>query len=323
MVSKTRRKTKYGGKMKQSGVARTGKKRRSAYDRYINKALQPGDAVEVKVRKSEGSWSPAKLVSIDYDDGLCDVEFRCGEVYKDVPIAKIIVSLRPHQRQAPWNTISDQVKQMVEDVFVKMSSPSPNAKGIVRKWLGYNNFISKEVHYLYTRRKKVWEKFQSLHPDVRLGYSTFKRLTPWYVRKGKRDTCLCGVHENISLFLRTFNEQSSTFYDLAYPDGNEDHPSDPNIVKLYELSQIKSKSGLVDALLCKDGATSVKCVDGNCTDCGIKELWSNTVRSLVVALLKEQSAGTKMANDTEVNHAPRKPVQRLLCCQVQIQNGET
>ena len=69
--------------------------------------------MEVKVHKSEGSWPPAKLVSIDYDDGLCDVEFRCGEVYKDVPIAKIIVSLRPHHRPTPWNTILDQVKQMI------------------------------------------------------------------------------------------------------------------------------------------------------------------------------------------------------------------
>ena len=175
--------------------------------------FQVGDRVEVQVHKLSGSWSPANIAGIDFEARTADVEFQKDNCVSDVPFAAMIVALTPDNRPSPWNTIATEVVQLVES-FIKhkdQTAQSPNECDQVRRWVRHGKFDEHPIHRLYTTRLKLYEKFVAAHPDVKIGYATFKRLIPWYVRTGKRDTCLCGVCENMRLVLKSFNDLKAIF----------------------------------------------------------------------------------------------------------------
>ena len=161
------------------------------------------------MHKSSGSWVHATIKSIDYDAHTANVEFKKDDCVENVPFEKMIAPLTPDIRPPPWNTIAKEVVKMVEKFILHQDQTcaSPNKNDTVRKWVEYKSFETHAIHRLYTTRKNLYEKCKPAHPDFYIGFAIFKRLGLWYVRKGKRDTCLCGVWENMRLVLKGFNDQ--------------------------------------------------------------------------------------------------------------------
>lgn len=60
----------------------------------------------------------------------------------------------------------------------------------------------KQKMYLNDTIGELYKKFKAMHPNIRVGFSTFSKKKPFWIVKAKvsdRDTCLCVKHENMSL----------------------------------------------------------------------------------------------------------------------------
>ena len=62
------------------------------------------------------------------------------------------------------------------------------------------NKVKKQKRLLNDSRKNLYEKFQAENPEVKISYSIFCRLRPFWVvtpTEKNRDTCLCKLHDNL------------------------------------------------------------------------------------------------------------------------------
>nr|CAI5864168.1 unnamed protein product [Callosobruchus analis] len=61
-----------------------------------------------------------------------------------------------------------------------------------------------QKRYLNDSLKNIYGKFRSAHPDIKISYSAFCRMRPFWVLQPKisgRETCLCILHTNMQLIV--------------------------------------------------------------------------------------------------------------------------
>ena len=88
--------------------------------------------------------------------------------------------------------MSSELKEKVTEFCRAETSPSPSKKDFVRKRTRYRTYEYHTVHFLFEKRRDLYDRFKQEHSDVQISCPAFKRLIPFWVRKGGRETCLCG-----------------------------------------------------------------------------------------------------------------------------------
>ena len=62
---------------------------------------------------------------------------------------------------------------------------------VTEREMGYKTVVTHTYHLLFTTKRKLYDAFKAKYPQHVVSYSAFKRHLPWWVRKGRRETCLC------------------------------------------------------------------------------------------------------------------------------------
>ena len=244
-----------------------------------------------------GCW---QIAAVDLSTQTLTLEILGGNgTFPDVPFSYVSGSWVPKRRPPPWNSLSDETKQKVIEWIETETWASPCKKDIIRLWRRNRVFARHPVHYYYGTKREMWGKFKAANPTVIVSLASFKRLVPWYVRKGGRESCLCGCCENMRLLLKALNDAQEHLHDALMDtmdesgapcctDVSDDNDGTPRIptshARLCSIAAETSKSTLVAAMLC-DGAISegkCACVDGGCDQCGFKQLWSLGLRPRIV-----------------------------------------
>ena len=244
-----------------------------------------------------GCW---QIAAVDLSTQTLTLEILGGNgTFPDVPFSYVSGSWVPKRRPPPWNSLSDETKQKVIEWIETETWASPCKKDIIRLWRRNKVFARHPVHYYYGTKREMWGKFKAANATVKVSLASFKRLVPWYVRKGGRESCLCGCCENMRLLLKALNDAQEHLHDALMDtmdesgapcctDVSDDNDGTPRIptshARLCSIAAETSKSTLVAAMLC-DGAISegkCACVDGGCDQCGFKQLWSLGLRPRIV-----------------------------------------
>ena len=209
-------------------------------------------------------------------------------------------------RPPPWNAIPEEVEQKVRGWVEKETWTSPCAKHIIRLWKRCKVYDRHPIHFYYGTKKELFAKFCAECPDIKISLASFKRPIPWFVRKGGRESCLCGCCQNMRLLLKALNDAQPLLCEAlehsadasgdpcctSSPEGTSDRTggtresadAEGTHCKLCEVASETSKSKLMEKLLCDNAETQGKhaCVDGSCESCGFARLWSKGLRPLIV-----------------------------------------
>lgn len=108
-------------------------------------------------------------------------------------------SVTSTERKVHGNSLEEKTKQLIQSFFVRDDNS--------RLCTGKKQTVTKNKNKMQKRllldtMTNLHEKFGSEYPEENIGYATFTRLRPFWVRmpmSKDRDTCLCKKHENAQL----------------------------------------------------------------------------------------------------------------------------
>lgn len=168
----------------------------------IVKALVPSPA-DVVI----GSSSPA---NISQEVGkLLQINPRNREYRRAVQTSAVIASgqtstadiqllLLPPVRKKRSDALDKSMIYTIERAWRECSEESPNSKDVIRYELEDGTKVSHPAYSCYQRTIDIVEYLKRTF-DVSLSLSVVSMHKPFYIRKGKVDTCMCHKCENIRL----------------------------------------------------------------------------------------------------------------------------
>lgn len=210
-------------------------------------------------------------------------------------------SLRPKGRETRHDAKLELLRPKVEELYNMEGARSPSQHDRVQRRIGTFLFETEQRLIIYAKQSSLYKLFLQRYPaHSSISYSLFKRLRPWYVWRAKEVTCCCKQCDNFKHYQKTMRtlaqlleealcEPATADGDDAVDDECEAEATSweghEKLKKLVDFCKIESKSEMVKSLLCKgamEGAGKQVCIDGVCTFCGFKKLWSEGLRKLVV-----------------------------------------
>lgn len=322
-------------------IKSTGEKRERAFDKAVTQRgqydeaaamsgqLKPGDAATSRGR-------PCTVVEIDYKADTCKLAFSAGgiEVSRDFtciskgidppPKARFPMgsarlqrappSLQSKGRETRSDEIAEKARPKVKELFDSEGARSPSQRDGVRRRLGVGIYETAQALYIYTKFATLYKLFCSRFPDIKLSFSAFKKLRPWYIRRQKQVTCQCKHCVNYKNYMEVLQSLVKLFDPVVQPptmetcvdcddEAGSGQPGEQRVVddegereidswagkaKLLELLQLcglQSKSEQCKSVLCGgafDGAGLEDCINCKCQKCGFSQLWSKGLRPHVV-----------------------------------------
>ena len=200
------------------------------------------------------------------------------------------------------------VKDLIE--FCELELPaSPCKSDVRRRWVKHKTYVSHATHFIYGTKKAAFDKFKEKYSEHAISYTAFKRNLPWWVVKGKRETCLCGCCENMSLLFKALTDQHELIHqacaevgqctdepeESAAPNDNADAIDEDGDVEMGEikkdveggaqeeggshcdlcrLTTLTRKRDLVAACpRCPAASSTDACRSGECDKCGFRRHW--------------------------------------------------
>lgn len=151
---------------------------------------------------------PCKIIAVDHASGCCQLEFEVGGVkavrdYTSLGkarggarLSRPPLSLRPHSRSTRVDEKAEKVRKQVEEFFDEHGARSPAIRDEVRRRLGVHVYERAQALIVYATSAALYATFLLSYPMVRISFTLFKALRPWYVRRAKREVCLCKHCEN-------------------------------------------------------------------------------------------------------------------------------
>lgn len=109
------------------------------------------------------------------------------------------------------------------------------------------NKSKKQKRLLNGTLKKLFKKFRTDNPGLKMSYSYFSKVRPFWVLEpevGKRDTCMCIMHENFSLLVRKLN--------------------------CLNIIEEKSPDDLINSITCEN--LTEACLERKCVKCSAKKI---------------------------------------------------
>ncbi|XP_003723310.2 uncharacterized protein LOC100891453 [Strongylocentrotus purpuratus] len=186
------------------------------------------------------------------------------KLMKSVGISKKVVrKMTKISRETKWQEFRNRRQDAVSGDDMKtvknfyhhgeISSDNPNPRSTIKK---NGTLLSRKV--MSTTLHSAYDRFKVIHPEVKIGFSTFKRLRPIHIvprTENKYRECLCEYCVNIELKLQAV--------DRALTSSGK-----PEL-------KIGSKYKLSDMTLCArqhNGHHSKTCIDRHCGECGVNRV---------------------------------------------------
>ena len=141
-------------------------------------------------------------------DGSCTLSFsaegiEATRIFKSIGrgkggarLTRPPVSLRPGARAQRSDEKASKAEPSVREFCDAQGARSPSTKDRVRRWVGVGLYEVCQALILFSTVSALFSLFQVDYPGVKISRALFKRLMPWYIRRAKRETCLCKACEN-------------------------------------------------------------------------------------------------------------------------------
>jgi hypothetical protein len=104
------------------------------------------------------------------------------------------------QRNARSDKISEYDRSLAETYWASMCAVSPNKKDVVKLKISPGVIEEHSIHRQYHTDEHIYDEFVK-EKGIKMGETVFIDCKPWYIRKGKDDTCLCTNCEGFRLAL--------------------------------------------------------------------------------------------------------------------------
>ena len=123
----------------------------------------------------------------------------------------------------PGNPLPERTKQLVLDVYLSddISRMQPGMKNTVSCMNAEGRRVTEQKRLLLCNLKEAYQHFKSLHPDAKVGFSTFASMRPKECvlagANGTHSVCVCTLHQNTKLMfigskLPSLSEQQFLHY---------------------------------------------------------------------------------------------------------------
>lgn len=152
------------------------------------------------------------VVQIDSREGTCILAFEAGGVksVRSYPslgcgksgarLARPPLSLRPKPRETRRDEKVERAREKVKEFFDAQGATSPGVRDQVQRRLSVGLYETAQALILYSTYAALYAMFLMHHPLIKISFSVFKALRPWYVRRAKREVCLCKNCENFRCY---------------------------------------------------------------------------------------------------------------------------
>ena len=111
-------------------------------------------------------------------------------------LARIPVSMRAPAVAQRSDEKSSAAASSVREFCDLQGARSPSTKDRVRRWVGAGLYEVCQALIIFSTTQALFSLFKVEYPGVAIGFTVFKSLMPWYIRRAKRETCLCKACEN-------------------------------------------------------------------------------------------------------------------------------
>lgn len=114
---------------------------------------------------------------------------------------------QPDGRNVRSDALSAGVRALIADFWTKSCPAMPGTNDFVRMRRGPKDWIQHQIH-------SQWAKTRELHADFRsqtgvvVSLGPFQSEKPYYIRRGKQGTCMCGKCENCRHMQSALNNNS-------------------------------------------------------------------------------------------------------------------
>ena len=112
------------------------------------------------------------------------------------PLVVFLITIIGRAHAQPGHTPLPRSPARPIAAFHSQGARSPSTKDRVRRWVGVGLYEVCQALILFSTVSALFSLFQVDYPGVKISRALFKRLMPWYVRRAKRETCLCKACEN-------------------------------------------------------------------------------------------------------------------------------
>ena len=211
-------------------VKATGKKRPRVLEQMITEREKFDEAVDLgggPLKSGDAATSrgrPCTVVEINYEADTCKLAFEVAGVrlmrefsciYKGSSAAsfpkgsarllRAPPSLRPQGREIRKDEKAEKARAKVDDLFDTEGARSPAMCDQVRRRVGPGLYQKAQALFIYSTYASLYTLFLAKYPAVNIGFSLFKSLRPWYVRRAKQEGCLCKHCENFKCYQETLH----------------------------------------------------------------------------------------------------------------------
>ena len=168
--------------------------------------------------------------------------------------------VRKHRK----DKLGDDIKLLVKRHYLsaEVSREVPNKKEVIKVKTHDGKKEVLQKHLMTMTLEDAFKNFKSLHPNVKIGFTMFKKLKPENVRKiseTNRKSCLCQICCNVALKVEALKEHIKT---IETPENKE------------QLSKITlEKEKISSATVCEfEDTPKASCLERTCQTCSTESL---------------------------------------------------
>lgn len=177
-------------------------------------------------------------------------------------------------RKPRSDALDKKTKDLIREFWDKNSRPSPCHRDVIGK--RGKDRTPQPKRFLEVSQTEVFIRFKQQYPDIKVRQRAFEKLKPWYIRptlRSDRVVCACQTHVNMKeMFLGWRQFRSKKVKAAAAAQGR--------LSWQYSKTLPDNLTDLANEVLCEiDINTStnpefhnLKCVDGECGNCGMHRL---------------------------------------------------
>ena len=160
----------------------------------------------------------------------------------------------PHiiPKPSPHNKLSDTTIRTAIEFYERddISRQAPGRKDVVAVRDSDGAKRKMQVRHLTSSINEVYGMFINIHPDVKIGKSTFANLRPKHVllsSKIPQNVCLCKYHENFILAVNALHKTCDTF-----------PPYERDLIEKFTCETSSEDCWLIRCEKCSDFAKSIR-----------------------------------------------------------------
>lgn len=170
----------------------------------VKRKLITGEVLQLQLKKNfkDQETIMDKQRFVNSISGDIVKKYRCENLVTSVSSRKILknknISPKLKQDRARFLRLKEVILSFFEKDEVSRLCPGKKDTVTFRK-------TKKQKRYLNDSLKNIFSLFKTEHPEVKMSYFRFCRFRPFWVKfptAKSRETCLCIIHENMSLLVR-------------------------------------------------------------------------------------------------------------------------